>query len=70
MPGWVESRDFVSTWVSEPPETARAAGSGRPAHRLPGSVRAGELVVGLNLSVEAGMSVGEGSGEDRDRCFF
>ena len=51
-------------------QDAWAAGSGRPAHRLPGSVWAGELVVGLNLSVEAVMSVGKGSGEDRDRCLF
>lgn len=46
-------------------QDAWAAGCGRWAHRLPRSVW-GELVVRLNLSVEAGMSVDEGSGEDRD----
>ena len=71
MLGWVEFRDFVSTWVSEPHETARCMGCwcGRRVHRLPQSVW-DEFVVGLNLSAEAGMSVDEGSGEDRDQCLF
>ena len=42
---------------------------GRRVHRLPQSVW-DEFVVGLNLSAEAGMSVDEGSGEDRDQCLF